>query len=178
MTHHEILEQIVNNIKQYYACKFVSDKKRFNVNNYTFYYETENANKKLILGFNGWHRLILSRNTYNQYKHLIAGEPVIITSEGIRFIQRPEIVTHPSPSSTIWVEDKTIDVYCKDYKGTECYFNLCIKYPNVSENILRTIEYFCLNPVPKGVYLELDSSALRDILTCTFLIKNKIQCKK
>lgn len=176
MNHHELLEQIVDNIKEFYACKFLTYESRTG----SCFYVTENAKKKLTLGFGGSYRLVLSRNNHNQYKKIFAGDPVIITSEGIRFIRRPDIVTRPSVASVIVEEDKTIDVYCKDYsgaKGTECYFNLCIEYPNVSENILRTAEYFCLNPVPKGVYLEIDSSALHGILTYTSIIKDKIPCK-
>lgn len=176
MNHHELLEQIIDNIKQYYPCKFLSSERRTG----SYFYVTENTKKKLTLGFGGSYRLVLSRNTPKQYKKLFAGEPVIITSEGIRFIKREDIITRPSVASLFVEEDKTIDVYCSDYsgsKGSECYFNLCIEYPNVSENILRTAEYFCLNPVPKGVYLEIDSSVLEYILMCTDLIKDKIQCK-
>lgn len=54
----------------------------------------------------------------------------------------------------------------KDYQNENGFEKLKEKHPDLSENMLTSIYYFCINPLPKGIQVEIDVDHIDKSIVC------------
>lgn len=137
--------------------------------------ETHKTNKDLIGGFipanhdlyfGPTFRLSKSGRKPVNYGSVYIHHKISVTHSGIIFIRKPDILVSKGPASAEYKTDDTVDVFPKDYQNENDFEKLKEKYPDLSENMLTSIYYFCINPLPKGIQVEIDVDHIDKSIVC------------
>ncbi len=102
---------------------------------------------------------------------------LVIEKEGLRYTFDNEEFFPSSwlKSSVPIIEEKsTYDIQTKDYDSSDAYFNLTFNYPDLSERMLRCIEFFSTNQVPNDIQIVIDTDMLSSICEGLSMFKEKI----
>jgi len=150
----------------FHSCKFKTEKIfdiLYNPDYLQLWIETRNSDKELIGGFVPYDRekdfgssFRISKAGKNNVGYIYIHDKIMVTAKSIIFIKKPHILVSQSISSREYRTDLSPDVIPREYQHDGAYDDLKQKFPDVSEDVLTTVLYFCTNPLPKGVQIELN----------------------
>lgn len=169
-------------LSKFYSCKFVTEEKeefltypslkegcesflKNSPGSMLLWIKTHKSNKEIKGGFVPNNRDLHFGSTFRvsksgrknvNYGDVYIHNKISVTHNGIIFIDKPNILVDRGPASLTFVTDDTIDVIPQDYQHENSYIDLKNNFPNIKTNLLNAIYYFCINPVQKGIQVEID----------------------
>lgn len=186
------IHKLVELITPFYKCKFVTNDIFDILTKPTYLHlwmETHKSRKELTVGFipdnserdnvSFGPSVRISRTgrngvTYGDIVELDE-KKISATYNGIIFIKKPDIIISRGPASIVYDTDNTIDVIPEKYKNEDSYDELKKDFPNLHENLLTAIYYFSVNPLPKGVQVEIVIDYIDMAILCFERLSKRIK---
>lgn len=171
MDYNLVLNNIHQELKRYYSFEYESSDNVCTLDNFWFMCEFSSTHFKILR--KDWSTRVLCRldsldNPVN-IKLLRGEKNVIISTNEIEVLYQQFRL-----QSTNSKRNFSFCIQVQDYNSGDGYFNLCLNYPDVPDEILRTVYYFCTNPVPDNNRLYINCDYLSQIDHALYELRGRI----
>lgn len=189
---YEKISDLTKLITKFYSCKFVTGEASTVLTDPEYLYlwiKTHKSNKELNAGFvphykksnsNYGPAVRITRTGKNtvKYGELLGGNKLSVTHNGIIFIKKPNIVVERGVASLIYKTDDTIDFFPQKYLYENSYSQLEQDFPDLTKEMLTALYYFSINPLPKGVQVEIVLDYIDMAILCFKTLSKRVNILK